>query len=33
MGKLKLDLVHDGVGAIYRHVSDENSGNDFARAH
>ncbi|MCC7365501.1 MAG: hypothetical protein IT303_14140 [Dehalococcoidia bacterium] len=31
--KIKLDLVHEGVGAIYGHVADEKSSNDFARAH
>ncbi|MCK9518686.1 MAG: hypothetical protein M0R74_06640 [Dehalococcoidia bacterium] len=31
--KIKLDLVHEGVGPIYGHVADEKSGNDFARAH
>lgn len=31
--KLKLDLLHEGVGAIYGHVADEKSANDFARAH
>ena len=31
--RLRLDLVHEGVGAIYGHVADEHSGNDFARAH
>ena len=31
--RLKLDLIHDGVGAIYGHVADESSGNDFARPH
>lgn len=32
--KLKLDLVHEGVGAIYGHVSDPSeSQNQFARAH
>ncbi|HSE43933.1 MAG TPA: hypothetical protein VLA89_01245 [Gemmatimonadales bacterium] len=30
---LKLNLVHEGVGPIYGHVADQNSGNDFARAH
>ena len=30
---LKLDLLHEGVGAIYGHVADEKSANDFARAH
>jgi hypothetical protein len=31
--KVRLDLVHEGVGPIYGHVADEKSGNDFARAH
>lgn len=31
--RVKLDLLHEGVGAIYGHVADEKSGNDFARAH
>ncbi|OAI40897.1 hypothetical protein AYO38_04815 [bacterium SCGC AG-212-C10] len=32
--KIKLDLVHDGVGPIYGHVGDPNdSSNQFARAH
>lgn len=34
--KIKLDLVHEGVGAIYGHVSESNPDgpqNDFARAH
>ncbi len=34
--KIKLDLLHEGVGPIYGHVaepSDSNSQNDFARAH
>jgi len=31
--RLRLDLVHEGVGPIYGHVADEKSGNDFARAH
>jgi hypothetical protein len=31
--KITLDLVHEGVGPIYGHVADENSANDFARAH
>jgi hypothetical protein len=31
--KIKLDLVHEGVGPIYGHVGDASSGNDFARAH
>jgi hypothetical protein len=31
---LKLDLVHEGVGAIYGHVADpSDSSNQFARAH
>ena len=34
--KIKLDLLHEGVGPIYGHVAepnDKNSQNDFARAH
>ena len=34
--KIKLDLIHEGVGAIYGHVSEPNPDgpqNDFARAH
>jgi hypothetical protein len=32
--KLKLDLVHEGVGPIYGHVADpSDSSNQFARAH
>ncbi|MCZ7575910.1 MAG: hypothetical protein M5U18_02180 [Dehalococcoidia bacterium] len=34
--KIKLDLLHEGVGAIYGHVSDPNAEgaqSDFARAH
>jgi hypothetical protein len=31
--KLRIDLVHEGVGPIYGHVADESSANDFARAH
>lgn len=31
--KLKLDLVHDGVGPLYGHVGKPGDGNDFARAH
>ena len=31
--KLKLDLVHRGVGPMYGHVADEKSENNFARAH
>lgn len=31
--RIRLDLLHEGVGAIYGHVADESSGNDFARAH
>ena len=31
---LKLDLIHEGVGAIYGHVADpSDSSNQFARAH
>jgi hypothetical protein len=31
--RLRLDLVHEGCGPIYGHVSDESSANNFARAH
>jgi hypothetical protein len=34
--KIKLDLLHEGVGAIYGHVSDPSAGgaqSEFARAH
>ncbi len=31
--RLKLDLVHEGVGAIHGHVGDPNDANQFARAH
>ncbi len=31
--KIKLDLIHEGVGAIYGHVADPSSKNEFARAH
>ena len=31
--RLKLDLVHDGVGPLYGHVGKPGDGNDFARAH
>ena len=31
--KLKIELVHDGVGPIYGHVGEPDDGNDFARAH
>jgi hypothetical protein len=31
--RLRLDLVHEGVGPIYGHVGKEGDGNDFARAH
>lgn len=31
--KMKLDLVHQGVGPIYGHVGKPGDGNDFARAH
>jgi hypothetical protein len=31
--KLKLDLVHEGVGPLYGHVGKPGDGNDFARAH
>jgi hypothetical protein len=31
--KLKLNILHRGVGPVYGHVADENSKNDFARAH
>ena len=31
--RLKLDLVHEGVGPLYGHVGQPGDGNDFARAH
>jgi len=31
--KLRLDLVHQGVGPMYGHVGEPGDGNDFARAH
>jgi hypothetical protein len=31
--KVKLDIVHTGVGPIYGHVGQPGDGNDFARAH
>ncbi len=31
--KVRLDLVHTGVGPIYGHVGEPGDGNDFARAH
>ncbi len=31
--KVKLDLMHVGVGPMYGHVGDAGDGNDFARAH
>jgi hypothetical protein len=31
--RLRLDLVHDGVGPLYGHVGKPGDGNDFARAH
>jgi len=31
--RLKLDLVHEGVGPLYGHVGKPGDGNDFARAH
>ncbi|MES4792262.1 MAG: hypothetical protein C4321_04110 [Chloroflexota bacterium] len=31
--RIRLDLVHEGVGPIYGHVADANSQNEFARAH
>ena len=31
--RVKLDLVHEGVGPLYGHVAEPGSGNDFARAH
>ena len=31
--KLKLDLLHEGVGPLYGHVGKPGDGNDFARAH
>lgn len=31
--KIKVDVVHTGVGPMYGHVGAEGDGNDFARAH
>ncbi len=31
--RLRIDLVHEGVGPIYGHVGKPGDGNDFARAH
>lgn len=31
--RIRLDLVHEGVGPIYGHVADSSSQNEFARAH
>lgn len=31
--RIRLELVHEGVGPIYGHVADANSENEFARAH
>jgi hypothetical protein len=31
--KLRIDLIHEGVGPMYGHVGDASDGNDFARAH
>lgn len=31
--RVRLDLVHAGVGPIYGHVGEPGDGNDFARAH
>ena len=31
--KMKLDLIHHGVGPMYGHVGDPDDDNDFARAH
>ena len=31
--KLKIDLIHEGVGPMYGHVGDPDDSNDFARAH
>ena len=31
--RLRIDLVHEGVGPMYGHVGKAGDGNDFARAH
>lgn len=31
--RLRIDLIHEGVGPVYGHVGKEGDGNDFARAH
>ena len=31
--KLRIDLIHEGVGPVYGHVGKPGDGNDFARAH
>ncbi|MFN3238466.1 MAG: hypothetical protein ACE37D_15595 [Pseudomonadales bacterium] len=31
--KLKVELIHSGVGPLYGHVGEPDDGNDFARAH
>jgi hypothetical protein len=31
--RMRLDLVHEGVGPIYGHVGRDGDGNEFARAH
>ena len=31
--RLKIDLIHEGVGPVYGHVGKPGDGNDFARAH
>ena len=31
--RLKLELIHEGVGPLYGHVGQPGDGNDFARAH
>src|SRR5262245_39962768 len=31
--RLRLDLIHEGVGPVYGRVGESGDGNDFARAH
>jgi hypothetical protein len=31
--RLRIDLIHEGVGPVYGHVGKPGDGNDFARAH
>lgn len=33
MRRLRIDLIHEGVGPVYGHVGKPGDGNDFARAH